>query len=270
MVFIRRWLFILPPFFLAVISGAPARAATIDPDISAICDAASAAAASARGIPSDALYAITLTETGRTGGGHFRPWPWTVNMEGRGFWFDTREEAYAYVMERYNAGARSFDVGCFQINYKWHGEHFASIEAMFDPMTNATYAALHLSNLYAEFADWTKAAGAYHSRTETYASRYRTRYARIRGRLNGVAPAPEIHLPTVPPVQVARETRFPGVQHAFFSAPPVAVVSPYSAQAGAVGEGAIETPASVMGSLAAGMLGGETVTLLTGTSGALF
>ncbi len=235
--------------------------------ISSICDAVSAAAARAQNMPSDALYAITLSETGRTRGGGFRPWPWTVNMEGRGFWFDTREEAYAYVMERYNAGARSFDVGCFQLNYKWHGMNFESIEAMFDPMTNATYAAQLLSGLHDEFGDWTKAAGAYHSRTETYASRYRTRYARIRGRLNGVAPAPELRLPTV---QVARAARFPDVQHAFLSAPPVSAISPYSSRAGAIGDGAIETPEALMGSLASGMLGGSTVTLLTGTSGALF
>jgi len=188
-------------------------------------------------------------------------------MEGKGFWFDTREEAYAYVMERYNAGARSFDVGCFQLNYKWHGMNFESIEAMFDPMTNATYAAQLLSGLYDEFGDWTKAAGAYHSRTETYASRYRTRYARIRARLNGVAPEPELRLPTV---QVARAARFPDVQHAFLSAPPVAAISPYSSRAGAIGDGAIETPAALMGSLASGMLGGSTVTLLTSTNGALF
>ncbi len=262
---VNTWRLVL----LLFLAGLPLRAqeATDEDAISSICDAVSAAAARAQNMPSDALYAITLSETGRTRGGAFRPWPWTVNMEGRGFWFDTREEAYAYVMERYNAGARSFDVGCFQINYKWHGMNFESIEAMFDPMVNATYAAQLLSGLNDEFGDWTKAAGAYHSRTETYASRYRTRYARIRGRLNGVAPEPVLRLPTV---QIARAARFPDVQHAFLSAPPVAAISPYSARAGAIGDGAIETPVAVMGSLASGMLGGTTVTLLTGTSGALF
>ena len=236
-------------------------------DASSICDATSAAAARAQNIPSDALYAISLTETGRNRGGAFRPWPWTVNMQGRGFWFDTREEAYAYVMQRYNAGARSFDIGCFQINYKYHGENFASIDAMFDPVTNATYAAQLLSGLHDEFGDWTKAAGAYHSRTETYASRYRTRYARIRARLNGEAPTPALPLPQV---QEARVARFPGVRQAFLYGPPIAAISPYSARVGAIGAGATASPPAQMGSLATGMLGGTTVTLLTNTSGALF
>ncbi len=278
MVFISRWQ-ILPA--LLVSAGLLAWPATATETgsgntgnvaaTSAICDAASAAAARTQSMPADALYAITLSETGRMRGGKLRPWPWTVNMEGKGFWFDTRAEALAYVTERYNAGARSFDVGCFQINYKWHGMNFASIEAMFDPMTNATYAAKMLSGFYDEFGDWTKAAGAYHSRTEVYASRYRTRYARIRATLNGSAPAPVLRLPTVSPnVMVARVARFPQVQHAFLSAPPIAAISPYSSRAGAIGEGGIETPVSVMGSLASGMLGGATVTLLTASSGALF
>ena len=257
------------PVLLLLLAGLPLRAAEPPEEaaISSICDSVSAAAAQAQNMPSDALYAITLTETGRSRNGAFRPWPWTVNMEGRGFWFDTREEAYTYVMERYNAGARSFDVGCFQLNYKWHGMNFESIEAMFDPMINATYAAQLLSGLHDEFGDWTKAAGAYHSRTETYASRYRTRYARIRGRLGGEAPAPVLRLPTV---QVARATRFPDVRHPFLSAPPVAAASPYGAQPDAGEAGAPTPPAALMGSLASGMLGGTSVTLLTSTNGALF
>jgi soluble lytic murein transglycosylase-like protein len=68
-------------------------------------------------------------------------------------------------------GARSYDVGCFQINYRWHGQHFASLDQMFDPDANAAYAARFLSELYAEFGDWSRAAGAYHSRTPVLSPR---------------------------------------------------------------------------------------------------
>ena len=63
------------------------------------------------------------------------------------------------------AGRRSFDVGCFQINYHWHGHNFPSLEAMFDPDTGADYAARFLQSLYAERGNWSAAAGAYHSQT---------------------------------------------------------------------------------------------------------
>ena len=52
-----------------------------------------------------------------------------------------------------------------QINYRWHGHAFPSLEAMFDPEWTATYAAQFLRTLYEERGDWSAAAGAYHSLT---------------------------------------------------------------------------------------------------------
>lgn len=99
-------------------------------------------------------------------------------MEGKGAWFETEDAARAYVFKHFKRGARSFDVGCFQINYKWHGQAFASIDEMFDPLENAIYAARYLRDLYQEFGDWSAAAGAYHSRTPEYAKKYRARFDR--------------------------------------------------------------------------------------------
>ncbi len=149
-------------------------------DLSRVCDRAAVAAAAESGVPVSVLKAIALTETGRARGGSTRPWPWTVNMEGKGVWFDNRAAALAYVYEHFKRGARSFDVGCFQINYKWHHQHFASIEEMFDPLANAQYAAEFLRSLHAESGDWEVAAGAYHSRTPEYANRYKAKFAGYR------------------------------------------------------------------------------------------
>ena len=99
---------------------------------SKLCDRAARAAAQAGGVPLDVLQAIARTETGRSGESGLQPWPWTVNMEGIGKWFATEDEARAYVFAHFKRGARSFDVGCFQINYRWHGEAFRSIDEMFD------------------------------------------------------------------------------------------------------------------------------------------
>jgi len=167
----------------AAISAAAPAAAASGPATSALCDAAAARAARASDVPMDVLRAITRTETGRRAGGALAPWPWTVNMEGKGLWFDSRAEALAYAKAEHARGARSFDIGCFQINYRWHGDAFASIEEMFDPAANAAYAARFLSALHGEMGDWSKAAGAYHSRTRTYARKYRARFDRIRAAL---------------------------------------------------------------------------------------
>lgn len=162
-----------------------------DPAIAAICEAAAQRASQESGVPLSVLRAITLTETGRSRDGAFSPWPWTVNMEGKGVWFSTRREARAHVDHHFKRGARSFDVGCFQINYRWHGDAFASIDEMFDPLANARYAARFLGELFVEFGDWSEAAGAYHSRTPLHADRYRTRFDRIRARLGGSETAPK-------------------------------------------------------------------------------
>ena len=162
-----------------------ANVATQDPALANICYRAIDRASTQMNVPADVMLAITLTETGRKMKGDYRPWPWTVNMEGKGFWFDTRAEALAYVKRRHAEGARSFDVGCFQINYKWHGQNFRSIEDMFDPQLNANYAAKFLGDLFRETGSWTRAAGAYHSRTPEYANRYATRFDRYRARIAG-------------------------------------------------------------------------------------
>ncbi|MEI4488126.1 lytic transglycosylase domain-containing protein [Frigidibacter sp. MR17.14] len=156
----------------------------------ALCDRAAMTAAQESGVPIEVLRAIALTETGRTSEGTMRPWPWTVNMEGAGHWFQTRSAALDYVTREQARGARSFDIGCFQINHLWHGTAFRSVEAMFDPLTNARYAADFLTRLRSETGDWTAAAGAYHSRTPERARAYAARFEGFRRRLAG-APLPD-------------------------------------------------------------------------------
>ncbi len=179
-------------------------AASIDgAGMSRLCDRAARAAAQAQNVPYDVLRAISRAETGRGGKTGLHPWPWTVNMEGTGKWFATEDEARAYVFRHFKRGARSFDVGCFQVNYKWHGTAFRSIDDMFDPMLNADYAARFLRGLYDEFGDWSAAAGAYHSRTPTFARSYAARFDKIRG-----AMAPDRDMATLPPA-TAGETGNP-------------------------------------------------------------
>lgn len=146
---------------------------------SSLCDAAAAEAAQKTGVPLNVLLALTRTETGRSIEGQFQPWPWTVNMEGKGRWFPTKKEALNFVKVHHAAGARSFDVGCFQVNYKWHGQGFKSLSDMFDPEENAIYAANFLLDLKGRTSDWSDAAGAYHSKTPDLKTRYQARFDNI-------------------------------------------------------------------------------------------
>lgn len=170
----------LRPLLLAAVLLVPQPAAAMDPDPNAaLCESAIAAGARRAGVPPQVLYAIALTETGRKSGGRVRPYPWAINREGKGFWFKTREEALAFGQQSLAEGRRSFDVGCVQINYRWHGNAFPSLEAMFDPEWTATYAGQFLRNLYEERGSWSEAAGAYHSLTPELAQIYRARFDRL-------------------------------------------------------------------------------------------
>ncbi|MCA0206854.1 MAG: transglycosylase SLT domain-containing protein [Proteobacteria bacterium] len=178
---------LLPPAFLALaLIAAPASAR---PEL---CEAAAVTAAREAGMPVDVLLAIALTETGRSRDGTSRPWPWTANAEGRGHWFDTREEAARFARSLLARGQDLFDLGCFQINWHWHGQHFRQPEDLLDPLTAARYAARLLVSLHAEFGSWEGAAGAYHSRNPAHADRYRARFRSLRAGLDAAPPpAPE-------------------------------------------------------------------------------
>lgn len=154
----------------------------------ALCRNAAIAAADRHGIPREVMVAITLVETRTKRGGVSGPWPWTVNVAGKGAWFDSRAAALIHAQQALAGGQTSFDVGCFQLNYKWHGSHFGSIDEMFEPAPSGDYAARFLKSLHAETGDWIRAAGLYHSRTAKHAKRYRTLVARTVRGMGGKVP----------------------------------------------------------------------------------
>lgn len=179
----------------------------------ATCDDAATIAAREQNIPINVLKAVTRVETGRRINGELRPWPWTVNMEGEGHWFQTEDEARHYVFKHFKQGKRSFDVGCFQINYRWHGTAFRSIDEMFNPLENARYAAQFLNRLFDELGDWTDAVGAYHSRTPKHADRYTRKYKSVQAALlhNSNGSTRGTSVPAPPPQRI---NNFPLLQSA--------------------------------------------------------
>ena len=148
-------------------------------DPSDLCERAILNGARRGGVPVEVLHAVALNETGRKAEGRLRPWPWAINRDGKGYWFDSYEEALAFAKQSLAEGRPSFDVGCVQINYRWHGHAFPSLEDMFDPEWTATYAAQFLRTLYEERGSWSEAAGAYHSLTPEKAMTYRARFDRL-------------------------------------------------------------------------------------------
>lgn len=125
-------------------------------------------------IPLGLLTAISYVETGRPGAdGKPTAWPWTINVGGEGRYYNTKEEAIAETQKLLDEGTRSIDVGCMQINLRYHPTAFKSLDEAFDPGTNIAYAAKFLKSLHDLQGSWPKAIERYHSAAENQKTDYR-------------------------------------------------------------------------------------------------
>ena len=181
------------PFLACLIPGfAAAHPPAAPTHPSGYCEAAITAAETTERLPARLIDAIAVTESGRLdpASGRVRPWPWTINAEGTGQFFASRQEAIAAVQALQARGVRSIDVGCMQVNLMHHPNAFRSLEEAFDPAANARYAARFLSSLYAVHGHWPTAVGAYHSATPVLGNAYRDIVlARWQRPLPGTGPA---------------------------------------------------------------------------------
>lgn len=122
-------------------------------------------------VPAEALYSLALTESSWTlpahhpQAGEIHPWPWTLNVAGKGYRYPTRQAA-------------------------WQA---------FDPYTNLHVAARILRRCYeASPGSWIRAAGCYHHPAGGQpAVRYKNSVRRQLATLTGGTQPVPAHLPAV-------------------------------------------------------------------------
>ncbi len=124
-----------------------------------LCEQEMVRAARAETIPLGVLYSVGLTETGQRG----RLQPYAMNIDGAGVVAGDLSEALELFRKARERGAKFIDIGCMQINHRWHAGHFESLEAMFDVRRNVAYAAHFLKELRAREANWTLAVARYNA-----------------------------------------------------------------------------------------------------------
>lgn len=151
------------------------------------CALATQAAESRHSLPAGLMTAIASVESGR-----YDPqlqanvaWPWTINAEGTGSHFDSKADAIAHVSALRAGGMESIDVGCMQVNLRWHPDAFSSLDDAFDPAINAAYAADLLLRLFNQHGDWPTAIAHYHSSEQQRGANYAAKVAEAWAGLGG-------------------------------------------------------------------------------------
>ena len=136
------------------------------------------------GLPENLLVSVALTESGRkTNNGNFVAWPWTINVKGKGRFFNSKQEAVNYVSKFVKKGKKNFDVGCMQVNHMYHPNAFSNLDKAFDPEINVEWSANLIKNLYEKYGSYREAVGYYHSyrpiRKNQYASKVFNTWRRL-------------------------------------------------------------------------------------------
>lgn len=85
--------------------------------------------------------------------------------------FATKAEAVSFVQQMQSLGIENIDVGLMQVNLKYHGDAFESLEQAFDPYTNVNYAVSYLLK-QRKTEGWWPSVGRYHSKTGLHATQY--------------------------------------------------------------------------------------------------
>jgi hypothetical protein len=141
-----------------------------------LCEAATRKTEVAERLPRGLLGAISLKETGRWDAAAKRsaPWPWTVTSGGPGVHHETKAKALAAVKDFQARGVKNIDVGCMQVNLRYHPHAFDNLQAALDPVTNTNYAGAHLRQLREDHRSWNRAVERYHSSDPERGKAYRT------------------------------------------------------------------------------------------------
>lgn len=114
-------------------------------------------------IPKGLLLGIGKAEAIRKINNKYIIWPWTINHAGKSLFFDTKKQMSNYVFKTLKRNDFNIDVGCMQINIKWHKNNFKKISDMFEVNPNISYAASFIKQLKNKHGSWDKAIKHYHS-----------------------------------------------------------------------------------------------------------
>lgn len=131
-------------------------------------------------IPRDLLYAISIHEAGKPHSYNLSiVWPWSLHINGKAYYLKNGRSSLRFVKKQISRGITNIDIGCMQINFKYHSKNFKSISHMINPKYNIEYASKFLLSKYKKTRSWKKAVSQYHSHNVPLGSKYADKIFRI-------------------------------------------------------------------------------------------
>ncbi len=157
-------------------------------------------AARTAGVPADIFYAIALQESqAPITAKKTRPWPWTLNIAGKGRYYRSQQDALRALKAYIDSGKCNVDVGLGQIHWCVHAKSFPEGPAQaLHPLENLAYAASVLKSEHKVVLrkklrqklgldSWWIAVGRYHAPNnlklaQTYRQRVYKKWLKLKGR----------------------------------------------------------------------------------------
>ncbi len=141
--------FLAATFILSAMFGSlPATA-----EVQNVCEREMLSAAQKYRVPLGVLYAAGLNEAGRRNS----LYPYALNIEGKQMFPPNLRAAKKDVLAARQRGKKQIDIGCMQLNHRYHGDKFRSLEQMLEPRANVQYTARFLKGLRQHDGSWTMA-----------------------------------------------------------------------------------------------------------------
>ncbi|WP_032112599.1 hypothetical protein [Candidatus Paracaedibacter symbiosus] len=133
-------------------------------------------------VPPEVIWAVASAESNL---GKLGPWPWSVNIRGKAFYFKSQKEMITFIHKKLKKNPHiSMDIGCMQLNYLYHGHKFSNIHEMSNIYENMLVGARYLRQLFEANQHthahkkltknrlWGYAVGDYHSQQSSRGAQY--------------------------------------------------------------------------------------------------
>ena len=121
-------------------------------------------------IPKGLLLAISSVESSMK--------PYAINNNGISYYPESYDHAERLLKNLITQGQSNIDIGCMQLNWRWHQENFLNPQQMLNPVENIEYAAKFLISLHQEAGgSWHQAVRYYHTRNPTMNKKYSRKIA---------------------------------------------------------------------------------------------